>query len=179
MLTLCIRLFSELLQGRFEVPIPHPSESLLAHHAASLLQENHDLFTSLKCEHRSDAFNSLILPQAQVVVESIGHALAYSAAMKADLPKPILDVYESAVVRQDSAWYSEEAKISRMEQRIREDAAVSSFMPHLDTFLAQLDIENYVSAPIVTDNAWKDYLAALKVYTGNAIPQVEPFQAVL
>jgi len=56
---------------------------------------------------------------------------------------------------------------------------VSSFIPHLDTFLTQLDIENYVSAPIVTDNAWKEYLAALKVYTGNAIPQVEPFQAIL
>lgn len=178
-LTLCIRLFSELLQGHFEVPIPHASESLLDKHAASLLQENRDLFTSLKCEHRSNAFNSLILPQAQIVVESIGHALAYSAAMKAGLPKPILDVYEAAVIRQDSAWYSEEVRISRMDQRIREDAAVSSFMPHLDTFLTQLDIVNYVSAPIVTDKAWKDYLANLTVYTGRAIPKVEPFQAVL
>ncbi|KAF8956577.1 acyl-CoA oxidase [Flammula alnicola] len=178
-LTLCIRLFSELLQGHFEVPLPDPSESLLAQHAASLLQENHNLFTSLKCEHRSDAFNSLILPQSQNVVEAIGHALAYSAAVKAGLPKPILDIYESAVIRQDPAWYSEEAKISRMEQRIREDAAVSSFMPHLDTFLGQLGIENYVSAPIVSDKEWKVYLESLTVYSGSAIPQVEPFQAVL
>lgn len=178
-LTLCIRLFSELLQRHFEIAMPDPSESLLAQHAASLLQENHDLFTSLNCEHRSDAFNSLILPQSQTVIEAIGHALAYSAAVKAGLPKPILDVYESAIIRQDPAWYSEEAKISRMEQRRREDAAVSSFMPHLDTFLDQLNIENYVSAPIVSDSRWKDYLESLTVYSGNAIPHLEPFQAVL
>jgi alkylation response protein AidB-like acyl-CoA dehydrogenase len=178
-LTLCIRLFSELLQRHFELPIPEPSESLLAQHAASVLQENHDLFASLKCEHRSDAFNSLILPQSQNVVEAIGHALAYSAAVKAGLPKPILDVYESAIIRQDPAWYSEQAGITRMEQRIREDAAISSFMVHLDEFLDQLDIEKYVSAPIVSDKAWKDYLEGLTTFSGSAIPQTELFQAVL
>ncbi|KAF8154610.1 acyl-CoA oxidase [Crassisporium funariophilum] len=178
-LTLCIRLFSELLQGHFEVPLPDPSESLLAQHATSLLQENHDLFTAMKCEHRSDAFNSLILPQSQTVIESIGHALAYSAALRSNLPKPILDVYECAVMRQDSAWYTEQAGVSRMQQRLREDTAVSSFMPQLDAFLRQLDIEKYVSAPIVSDKAWKEYLRALPVYSGDATPEVELFQAVL
>jgi len=178
-LTLCIRLFSELLQRHFELPIPDPSESLLAQHAASVLQENHDLFASLNCEHRSDAFNSLVLPQSQNVVEAIGHALAYSAAVKAGLPQPILDVYESAIIRQDPAWYSEQAGITRMEQRIREDSAISSFMAHLDDFLDQLDIEKYVSAPIVSDKAWKDYLEGLTTFSGSTTPQVEPFQAVL
>ena len=178
-LTLCIRLFSELLQGHFEIALPDPSESLLARHASSLLHENRDLFKSLKCEHRSDSFNSLILPQSQTVIEAMGHALAYSAAVKAGLPKPILDVYECAIIRQDPAWYSEEARISRMEQRLREDAAVSSFMPQLDTFLDQLNIENYISAPIVSDSRWKEYLEALPVYSGNAVPHVDAFQAVL
>lgn len=177
-LTLCIRLFSELLQGHFEIPLPNPSESLLARHAASLLQENQDLFASIHGEHRSEAFNSLILPQSQVVVEAIGHALAYSAGVSAGLPKPIMDVYEAAVVRQDPAWYSEEG-ITRMDQRRREDAAVSSFMPHLDDFLTQLNIERYVSAPIVSDDSWKGYLNALTVHSGNAVPQGELFQAVL
>jgi acyl-CoA oxidase len=177
-LTLCIRLFSELLQGHFEIPLPNPSESLLARHAASLLQENQDLFASIHGEHRSEAFNSLILPQSQVVVEAIGHALAYSAAASAGLPKPILDVYEAAVIRQDPAWYSEEG-ITRMDQRKREDAAISSFMPHLDDFLTQLNIEKYVSAPIVSDDSWKGYLDALTVHSGNAVPQGELFQAVL
>lgn len=179
MLTLCIRLFSELLQNHFELPMPDPSESLLAQHASSLLQENHDLFTALKCDHRSDAFNSLILPQSQNVIEAIGHAHAYSAAVKANLPKPILDIYETAVIRQDPAWYSEQAGITRMEQRIREDAVITSFMAHLDEYVDQLDIEKYVFAPIVSDKAWKDYLESLTTFSGSAIPQVEPFQAVL
>ncbi|KAJ3509212.1 hypothetical protein NLJ89_g5345 [Agrocybe chaxingu] len=178
-LTLCIRLFSELLQHHFEVPLPDPSESLLARHAASLLQENHDLFASMKCEHRSEAFNSLILPQSQPVIEAMGHALAYSAGLKAGLPQPILDVYECAVIRQDPAWYSEEARLTRMAQRKHEDAAVSSFIPHLETFLEQLDIAKYVSAPIVSDKSWKQYVEALPVFSGAALPQVEPLQAVL
>jgi len=159
--------------------MPDPSESLLAQHAASLLQENSDLFLSLNCEHRSDSFNFLILPQSQNVIEAIGHALAYSAAVKAGLPKPILDVYESAIIRQDPAWYSEQAGITRMEQRLREDSAITSFMVHLDEYLDQLGIENYVSAPIVSDESWKDYLETLPVFSGNAVPQMETLQAVL
>ncbi|TFK37092.1 acyl-CoA oxidase [Crucibulum laeve] len=178
-LTLCIRLFSELLLGRYEVPLPDSSESLLARHAVSLLDENMQLFVSLKCEHRSDSFNSLILPQSQHVIEAIGHALAYSAAVEAGLPKPILDVYECAVIRQDSAWYSEQGGISRITQRIREDTAVSSMLPRLASFLAELDIDKYVTAPIVSDASWKTYLAALPVYTGTAIPEVDQFQAML
>ncbi|KAF8994018.1 acyl-CoA oxidase, partial [Cyathus striatus] len=178
-LTLCIRLFSEMLIGRYEVPLPDRNESLLARHAISLMEENIQLFTALKCDHRSEAFNALILPQAPIVIEAIGHALAYSAACHAGLPKPILDVYECAVIRQDSAWYTEQAGISRIEQRIREDVAVSSMLPRLASFLAELDIDKYVTAPIVSDAAWKDYLTALPVYTGNALPEMDQFQAML
>lgn len=109
----------------------------------------------------------------------MGHALAYSAAVKANLPQPILDVYECAVIRQDSAWYSEQGGISRINQRIREDAAVSSMLPHLASLLSQLDIDKYISAPIVSDASWKAYLAALPVHTGSATPEVEFFQAML
>ncbi|KAF9465926.1 acyl-CoA oxidase [Collybia nuda] len=178
-LTLCIRLFSELLLQRYDVPLPDPEESILARHAVSLLHENVQLLKSIKGDHRSESFNSLILPQSQVVVEAMGHALAYSAALKANLPQPILDVYECAVIRQDSAWYSEKGGISRMNQRLREDAAVTSMLPHLASFLSQLDIDKYISAPIVSDASWKAYLAALPVHTGSAIPDVEFLQAML
>jgi hypothetical protein len=113
------------------------------------------------------------------VIEAIGHALAYSAALKAKLPQPILDVYESAVVRQDPAWYSEEANLSRKKQRTREDAAVSSMIPQLSSYISQLNIEKYISAPIVSDAAWKEYLESLPVHTGTAFHGVEPLQAML
>lgn len=168
-----------MLQKRYEVPMPDPGESLLAFHASSLLEENIALLQSIEGDYRSDSFNALILPQSQGVVEAIGHALAYSAALRSNLPKPILDVYECAVIRQDPAWYSEQGGLSRIAQRRREDAAVSAVLPDLSTYLEQLNIGKYVQAPIVTDAGWKDYLAALPIHTGNAIPQAEYIQAML
>jgi len=178
-LTLCIRLFSELLLKRYEIPLPPPEESLLARHASGLLEENTELFNALKCDHRSESFNNLLLPQSQPVVEAMGHALAYSAALKAGMPRYVLDVYESAIIRQDPAWYSECAGINRLSQRLREDAAVSSMLPHLPTLLSELNIAQYVTAPIVSDAQWKTYLDQLPVHSGNAVPIPEQYHAML
>jgi acyl-CoA oxidase len=167
-LPLCNKVFSELLQGQYRVPIPSPEESLLARHASSLLVE-YTIALSQLGGTRSEEFTSVILPQAQPVVEAIGHAIAYSAAVKANLPKPILDVYESSVIRQDTAWYSEHG-MTRVAQRIREGNAVSSMILELPKFLSALEIENYVAAPVISDPQWKAYLAGLTVYTGNASP---------
>jgi hypothetical protein len=109
----------------------------------------------------------------------MGHALAYSAGLKSGLPKPILDVYECAVIRRDPAWYSENAGLTRILQRIREDEAITSTLPYLDTYLNDLAIEEYVSAPIVSDEAWKEYHDAMPVFTGNAIPINDQVQAML
>jgi len=172
-------LFSELLLQRYQIPLPDPSESLLARHATSIFEENINLLSNLRGGHRSESFNSLILPQAELAVEAMGHALAYSAGLKAGLPKPILDVYECAVIRRDPAWYSENAGLTRILQRVREDEAITSTLPHLETFLNSLGIEEYVSAPILSDKAWKEYYEAMPVFTGNAIPVVDQVQAML
>lgn len=169
-LTLCIRLFSELLLKRYEVSLPDASESLLAHHARSIFEENMQLSRQITDGHRSTQFNTLILPQSENVIEAMGHALAYSAAMKARLPQDVLDIYECAAIRQDPAWYLDKGGISRIDQRIREDRAVTSMLPRLPDYLAGLHIDNYISAPIVSDASWKAYLAELPVFTGNAEP---------
>ncbi|KAF8173191.1 acyl-CoA oxidase [Mycena galopus ATCC 62051] len=167
LLTLCIRLFSELLLGRYSINIPPPSESLLAQHAHGLLDENKKLLAKFG-GHRSPEFNSVILPQSQAVMEAIGHALAYSAALKSNLPQPLLDVYECTVMRLDSAWYCVEAGISRLDQRMREDRAISSMLPDMNAFLSNLKVEELVTAPIVSDESWKKYAASLISYSGNA-----------
>ncbi|KIJ62260.1 hypothetical protein HYDPIDRAFT_30524 [Hydnomerulius pinastri MD-312] len=178
-LTLCIRLFSELLLQRYRMPLPDASESLLAQHAASLLEENIELLKQLRGGHRSQAYNNFILPQAELAIEAMGHALAYSAGLMNGLPRPILDVYECAVIRRDPAWYTENAGLTRIIQRIREDDAVTSAIPHLDTYLDDLGIEEYVSAPIVSDGAWKEYYGTMPVFTGNAVPIMDQVQAML
>ena len=166
-MTLCIRLFSELVQERYSIPLPQPSDSLLAAHANALLKENIDLFNTLGRNHRSEAFNSVILPQSQAVIEAIGQALAYAEAARAGVPQSILDVYQCAAVRQDAAWYSEEGYLSRMQQRMQDDKALTAFLPGLSMYLDQLSIEKYVTAPIVSDAAWKAYLPDLPSYDGH------------
>ena len=168
--TLCIRLFSELLLERYKMPLPDASGSLLSEHALSLFEENKALLQELPRGHRDPAFNTLSLPQAEYAVEAMGHAMAYSAALRGDLPKPILDVYECAVKRCDPAWYTEKGGLTRYQQRVREDDAVTRAVPHLATYLDDLDIEAYVSAPIVSDAAWKAYFGAMSVFRGNAHP---------
>ncbi|KAJ7239276.1 acyl-CoA oxidase [Mycena rebaudengoi] len=166
LLTLCIRLFSELLLGRYTVNVPPEDESLLAHHANSLLDENVRLLAGYG-GHRSHEFGSLILPQSGPVIEAIGHAMAYSTAQKAKLPQPLLDMYECTVMRQDPAWYSE-AGISRAAQRVREDSAMTSMVPDIELYLTNLRAEPLITAPIVSDEAWKNYVASLPSYSGNA-----------
>lgn len=158
--------------------MPAPNSSLLARHAASLIEENLQIIRTLK-DHHSETFNSLILPQSQPVVEAIGHAMAYAAAQEAKLPQPILDIYECSVIRQDPAWYSENACMNRMAQRLREDAAVTSALPELEAYLNALGIEDYVSAPIVSDADWKAYVASLPKYSGDARVQPQRVQALL
>ncbi|EKM77620.1 hypothetical protein AGABI1DRAFT_108106 [Agaricus bisporus var. burnettii JB137-S8] len=175
-LTLCIRLFSELLLGRYQIPLPPSSESLLASHASSIFQENLLLFETLKCDHRSPTFNSLLLPQAELVIESMGHALAYSSALKSDIPKYVLDMYECAVISRDSAWYTEQAGLGRMEQRKREDKAVEGMLPHFSELVTSLDVGETLRAPIVEDGLWKRYLERLTVHSGNAVSPLVPEQ---
>lgn len=167
-LTLCTRLFSELVLAKYEFALPRPTESLLAHHAFSLIAEERQLVTSFGTQRYSDAFNNLTLPQSQIAVEAIGQAMAFSAAKQANLPQTILDMYECTAIRQDSAWYSDVGGISRMDQRVREEKAVTAMIPQLSEYLDGLGIENYVSAPIVSDEKWKQYLEELPVCAGNA-----------
>ena len=179
MQTLCIRLFSELLLQRYQIPLPDASESLLARNAVSLFEENKALLQQLPGGHRGQAFNTLILPQAEHAIEAMGHSMAYSAGLQKGLPKPILDVYECAAIRRDPAWYSEIGGLTRHDQRIREDEAVTRAMPHLAAYLDDLNIEAYVLAPIVSDAAWKKYYGALSAFKGNAVPVFDQVQAKL
>lgn len=171
LLTLSIRLFSELLLGRYSVDIPAAEESLLARHAHGLMAENAQMLASIG-DHRSPDFNTLILPQSQLVIEAIGHAFAYSEAKKANLPLPILEMYECVAMRHDPAWYAE-AGLSRAEQRMKDDRAVTMMLPNIQTYLTALNVAEFITAPIISDTAWKEYVAGLPTHTGRAVSSDE------
>ncbi|RPD54060.1 acyl-CoA oxidase [Lentinus tigrinus ALCF2SS1-6] len=166
-LSLCIRLYNELLLGRYSIPAPVHNDTLLWKHAEGLMRGAREYLATCN-DHRSEKANAFVLPLAEAGVSAIGHALAYSAAVDAGIPKPLLDVFECAVVRLDAVWYSESAGLSSFEQRMREDRASAAVMPRLDEYLRDLQIARYVRAPIVSDAAWKAYVKILPTHSGNA-----------
>ncbi|RPD65716.1 hypothetical protein L227DRAFT_583521 [Lentinus tigrinus ALCF2SS1-6] len=118
-------------------------------------------------DHRSEKANAFVLPQAEAGVSAIGHALAYSA-IDAAVPRPLLDVFECAVIRLDAVWYSELVGLSSFEQRMRENRACAAVTPRLDEYLRDLNIARYNRAPIVSDAAWKAYIKLLTTHSGHA-----------
>ncbi|TFY64942.1 hypothetical protein EVG20_g5770 [Dentipellis fragilis] len=163
-LVISIRLASELLLERYELPAStHPS-SLLARHEQDILDEHKALLRQCG-HHRSDEFNRLFLPNCQKIVSAIGHRMAYDAAVDAGLDLSIVDVYLASAVALDSAWYSEKAGFSRASQALAEDKALSAALPHLEEWLAQLGIDAYIKAPITSDSRWNSFVGQLEAHT--------------
>jgi hypothetical protein len=111
--------------------------------------------------------NTLVLPQAEHTIEAmVTRWPSPSVSRKACPPHPRC----LRMCRHPSAlpWYSEYRGLARHDQRIREEEAITRAMPHLSAYLDDLNIEAYVSAPIVSDAAWKKYYSALSVF--NTVP---------
>ncbi|EGO22911.1 hypothetical protein SERLADRAFT_450631 [Serpula lacrymans var. lacrymans S7.9] len=159
-LVLCIRLFTELLLDRYTIPSPRHANTILWENVLQNFKECKRVLHDNIGDHRSDSFNRLLLPLAESSIAAIGHALAYSAAIDAGLPQPVIDMFESVVQRINHG--------PTLEQCAREDPVINRALPQIEEYLSQLDIEPYVSAPIVTDKHWKDYVGLLPTYYGNA-----------
>lgn len=77
---------------------------------------------------------------------------------------PLLDLFEIASVFQDEAWYVERLGITRAELREREARALEAVFPHLDEYLARMDVAPYVVAPIVSDEKWNQFIGTLQTF---------------
>lgn len=75
-------------------------------------------------QHRSDAFNRLILPRCKGLVEAIGQRLFYEAAKEADLEQAVLDVYQAGIVKHSPGWFAIHAGMDASAQAALEDAAI-------------------------------------------------------
>jgi acyl-CoA oxidase len=161
-------LASELLLKRYIIPPTSDPSGLLAQHEAGLFEELRGILSKLD-HHRSDAFNEQIMPECVGLVKAIGHRMAYDAAVASDVDPALVDLFVASIVKQDSAWYVEKAGISRAQQRQMEAAALAVVFPRLEEFLAQMDVEAYISAPMVSDKAWDDYVQMLPEFAAVAI----------
>ncbi|EMD40441.1 hypothetical protein CERSUDRAFT_130285 [Gelatoporia subvermispora B] len=173
-LALCIRLASELLIGRYEMPQPNDPTCLLARHEAGLFAECRAVVAGLGEGHRSEAFNRRVLPLCQPLIEAIGHRMAYEAAVQAKVNPDLLALYEAGIVKHDTSWYVEHLGLSRRTQQDMEDRAVSAALPHLEALLEQTGAKPYCVAPIVSDNTWAQFVDNLPTYGGEAELELIP-----
>ncbi|KOS43312.1 hypothetical protein ACN38_g5798 [Penicillium nordicum] len=172
---LAIRLASELLIGRYQMPPPNDPSSPIARHEASLFSEARDLLQQgAKGAHRSDRFNRDILPLALPLVEAIGHRMAYEAAIDANIDPNLLNLYESGVVKQDSGWYVEQGGLSKEVQREMEAQAADALLPHMKDLLFASDVQAYSNAPMTSKTLWNDFVSGLEVFSGDAPSNLVP-----
>lgn len=162
-----------MLQGRYKVPESTNPRSLLARHEVGLFQENRAILTSCS-HHRSDEVNRLILPQCQAMIESIGHRMAYDAAVAAGVQQSLIDLYEASCMKLDAAWYSEEAGVGRRALTALETKALDAVLPQLGTLIGQMGVEPWVTSKIVSDERWAALLETCEVFEGQSAVPIFP-----
>ncbi|THH13462.1 hypothetical protein EW146_g6758 [Bondarzewia mesenterica] len=165
-LALSIRLTTELLIGRYELPRSTNPDSLLSRHETSIFEEHRTLLAAVS-HHRNHEVNRQILPHCQAMVEAIGHRMAYDAAVASGVLPCLIDLYVASVIKLDPAWYAEQASLGRPAQVEMENAALDAVLPHLDSLVSQLDIQPYVTAPIVSDGTWDAFVNGLECFEGK------------
>ncbi|TDL17007.1 acyl-CoA dehydrogenase NM domain-like protein [Rickenella mellea] len=166
-LALSIRLATELLLGRYEMPQPRYPECLLSRHETGLFKECRAEMSKLG-SHREEAFRRLILPMCQPLVEAIGYRMAYEAAIDAQVPQHLIDLYEISVMKTDAAWYAERAGVGRWAQAQMEDRAVSAALPHFEKDLDAVGAAPFATASIVTKDSWDSFVRNLVCHKGDA-----------
>ncbi|CAA7262230.1 unnamed protein product [Cyclocybe aegerita] len=159
-LALSIKLASELLLGRYSLPPSSDPTSLLAQHEQGLLEEYRGLLKTIG-HHRSADFDRLILPECLALVQAIGHRMAYDAAVAKGVEKYILDLYVASCLKLDPSWYVEKLSIPRSQIREMEALAVDAVFPHLEDLLGRLGVEPYITAPIVSDENWAEFVKSI------------------
>lgn len=143
--------------------------SFLARHEARLFDEARQVVANLGDSHRSEGFNRLVLPLCQSLIEAIGRRMAYEAAVKAKVNPDLIALYVAGVVKYDASWYVEHLGLGRRAIHEMEDRALTVALPHLETLLEQTGARPYYCiAPIVSDEAWSEFVQRLPRFGGDA-----------
>ena len=151
---------------RYELPQTTNPSSLLALHESGLLEKYRNILIRAP-HHRSPETNKFILPHCQRMVEAIGHRMAYDAAVSAGVSTDLIDLYVASIVQLDSAWYSENVGLTIKSQEELQGKALDAVLPQVKELIRGLGVEEYVSAPIVSDKAWGSYVDSLELFKGD------------
>lgn len=156
-----------MLIQRVALPDSTNPDSLLARRVTSMFQEIRDVLSARFKHHRDPGFQAYVLPLCQPLIEAIGYRMAFDAAVEDGVDKAILDMFVASIIKEDCAWFSEVGGISRSEQMDLERNAMQALLPRLDDLLSALNIEQYCTAPIISDEKWGRYVQGLPTFTSE------------
>ncbi|EIM91538.1 acyl-CoA dehydrogenase NM domain-like protein [Stereum hirsutum FP-91666 SS1] len=160
-LGISIRFAIDVLLKRVVVPPSTDPTSLLARHESLLVAELR-AFLQDATGPRDRRTESALLPQCQGLLEAIGHRLAYDAAKARGIEDAVLQLYEASIVALDPAWYVEHEGISRRRQCTMLLESADHLYPRLDELLAGLQVDAYITAPIVSEERWDGTLVSAR-----------------
>ncbi|KAG2754410.1 acyl-CoA dehydrogenase NM domain-like protein [Suillus brevipes Sb2] len=174
-LGLSMRLVEDTLTQKYTLALSTHPDGPLALHEIALFDDAIDTVSSTS--DFTQAFMRYVQPRCQMMVESMGHRMAYDAAVDQGVSQCLVDLYLVNAIKTDAAWYVECGMFTRKAIVHMEEAALLAALPHLDELLAAMEIEPYVSSPIISDQCWEEFSETLPVYSS---PQVEvPAQPTL
>ncbi|CAK5262888.1 unnamed protein product [Mycena citricolor] len=163
-LVLAIRLATELLLERYSLDDLWPTvDSPLSRHAQSLLATFRATLQSLD-SHRSDSFNSKIIPHCTLIVEALGLQMAYDAAVRAGLAAEMVELFLVTSMRRDEGWYIENMHMRQSELVRREETAIARALPKLEQWVDASGATPYVTAPIQSQEEWDKFVAGLTAF---------------
>ncbi|KAF8992117.1 acyl-CoA dehydrogenase NM domain-like protein [Cyathus striatus] len=169
-LGLSIRLVADIIMGKYELPPAADASSLLAKHEAALISECREAMLSQSdSADMNAAFNKHVLPSCQKIVEAIGHRIAYEAAIEAQLPQYVIDLFVANVIRADPSWFLDTRMLSRRDIAEMELRGVEQAMPNLEALVNGLGVRAYITSPIVSDGAWEVFQRKLPLVGGDEL----------
>ncbi|KAG1789205.1 uncharacterized protein HD556DRAFT_1495380 [Suillus plorans] len=163
------------LAQTYKLPLSTHPDGPLAMHEISLFDEATETVSS--SSDFTQAFMQYVQLRCQLMVESMGHCMAYDATVDQGVSQCLVDLYLINAIKTDAVWYVERGMFTRKAIVHMEDVALTAALPRLDKLLAAMEVEPYVSSPIISDKCWEEFTEMLPVYSS---PQVEvPAQLTL
>lgn len=141
---------------------------LLAKYEEGLGEEAFETVMSIPDDHRSEEFNRLLIPRCRPLIQGIGHRMMYESAAKAGVDVQLLALYEIWTVGENLDWYIEHGLFTRKSFREAENKALDALEPRLGELLGQMNMEAYVTAPIVGQSQFDQFVDSLYPLTGEA-----------
>jgi acyl-CoA oxidase len=125
-----IGLVEDTLAQKYRLALSTHPDAPLALHEVSLFDDAIETVSSTS--DFTQAFMQYVQPRCQMMVESMGHRMAYDAAVDQGVFQCLVDLYLVNAIKTDAAWYVECGMYTRKAIVHMKDAALSAALPRLD-----------------------------------------------